>query len=186
MDIMEGISSSRFEPNRGITREEMAVILENYSKTMRYQLPASRSAIIYTDASSIGSIYADAVKSMQQAAIMMGESNNKFNPKAIVTRAEVSAMLHRFVKLTIDPTTAQGWAQNDDGQYMYYKNSNIVTGWQTIDGVKYFFDTNGNMVSDKWQSIDDKWYYFNTDGILARRTKIDGFEVDENGVRITK
>lgn len=184
--IIQGISDGKFAPSRAITREEIAVIMANYAKAMDYKLPVSRSEIAFEDASSIGSNYAEAVKSMQQAGILMGETNNKFNPKANVTRAEVSAMIHRLVKLTIDPTTAQGWAQNDDGQYMYYKNSKEVTGWQTIDGVKYFFDICGIMTSRKWVQIDGKWYYFNADGTLARSTKIDEFEVDENGVRKTK
>lgn len=42
------------------------------------------------------------------------------------------------------------------------------------------------MVSGKWLEIDGKWYYFNADGSLAKSTKIDGYEVDENGVRKTK
>ena len=228
--IIKGISSSQFEPNRGITREEIAFIMANYAKAMNYKLPATRSAIEFADASSIGSSYEDAVKSMQQAGIIMGEASNKFNPKAIVTRAEISAMIHRLIKLTIDPTAAQGWAQNDDGQYMYYTGGRIITGWQTINSAKYFlntdgtlktgwvqddtgnkryysgnqmivgfwdigakgnsktyyFDTNGNMVSGKWLQIDGKWYYLNADGVLARSTKINEFEVDENGVRITK
>ena len=74
-------------------------------------------------------------------------------------------MLHRFIKLTIDPATAQGWVLDDGGQYQYYKDGKVLTGW--------------------WE-IDSKWYYFNTDGSLARSTKIDGYEIDENGVRKTK
>ena len=96
---------------------------------------------------------------------MMGGSGNKLNPKASVTRAEVSSMLHRYSKLTIDPATARTWALNDAGQRLYYMDGKALTGWQTIDG---------------------KWYFFYMDGSLAASTKIDGYEVDENGVRITK
>lgn len=74
---------------------------------------------------------------------MMGGTGNKFNPKGNATRAEVSSMLHRYVKLTIDPATAQGWALNDAGQYLYYKDGKVLTGTQTIDGVKCFFETTG-------------------------------------------
>ena len=157
---------------------------------------------------------------------MMGGTSNQFNPQSSATRAEVSSMLHRYIKLTIDPSTAQGWAKNDAGQYLYYKDGKALTGTQTIDSMKYFFettgvlktgwvqdgnnwrfysgnimlvgfwdlgangsnktyyfDTYGNMVSGKWLQIDGKWYYFNADGSLAKSTKIDGYEVDENGVR---
>ena len=228
--IIQGIGNSQFAPERAITRQEIAVILQNYAKATGYTLPVTRTATTYADASGIGSAYKTAVTAMQQAGIMMGETNNKFNPTGNTTRAEASAMLHRYIKLTIDPDTAQGWAKNDDGQYFYYKDGKPVTKTQTIDGVKYFFndngslktgwvkddtgnwrfysgntllvgwwdigangnnkryyfDTYGNMISGKWLQIDGKWYYFYADGSLAKSTKIDGYEVDENGVRKTK
>ncbi|WP_034861266.1 S-layer homology domain-containing protein [Ruminiclostridium cellobioparum] len=223
--IVQGIGNQQFAPDRAITREEIAVIFANFAKATGYKLPVIREASTYADDSSIGSTYKTAVTAMQQAGIMMGETNNKFNPKSNATRAEVSAMLHRYIKLTIDPATAQGWALDDDGQYMYYKDGKALTGTQTIDGVKYFFETtgvlktgwvkdggnwryysgnkaavgwldisdkryyftkNGLMVSGKWLQIDGKWYYFNSDGSLAKDTKVDGYEVDKNGVRKTK
>ena len=227
--IIQGIGNNQFAPDRAITREEIAVIFVNYAKATGYTLPITREATTYADASSIGSSYKDAVKLMQQAGIMMGGSDNKFNPKENAARAEVSAMLSRYIKLTINPATAQGWAQNDAGQYMYYKDGKSLTDTQTIDGAKYFFnddgtlktgwvkdgdnwhfysgktmligwhdfDENGDnktyyftkdglMVSGKWIEIDGKWYYFYTDGSLAKSTKIDGYEVDKNGVIKTK
>ena len=227
--IIQGIGGSQFAPDRAITREEIAVIFTNYAKATGYTLPITREATTYADASSIGSAYKDAVKAMQQAGIMMGGSDNKFNPKGNATRAEVSSMLNRYIKLTINPDTAQGWTLNDAGQYLYYKDGKALTDTQTIDGVKYFFNsdgtlktgwvkdgdnwrfysgktmlvgfwdlgangnnktyyftTDGLMVSGKWLEIDGKWYYFYTDGSLARSTKIDGYEVDEKGVRKTK
>ncbi|MGF7145902.1 hypothetical protein HNQ56_004350 [Anaerotaenia torta] len=227
--IMQGIGNQQFAPDRAITREEIAIIFANYAKATGYKLPVIREATAYTDASSIGSTYKTAVTAMQQAGIMMGGTGNKFNPKASATRAEVSSMLHRYIKLTIDPTTAQGWALNDAGQWLYYKGGKALTGTQTIDGVKYFFEINGTlktgwvkdgdnwryyscnkaltgwwnigsdsakktyyftkdglMVSGQWLEIDGKWYYFYTDGALAKSTKVDGYEVDKNGVRKTK
>ena len=227
--IVQGIGNQQFAPDRAITREEIAVIFANYAKATGYKLPVTREATAYADVSSIDSTYKTAVTAMQQAGIMMGGTSNQFNPKSNATRAEVSSMLHRYIKLTIDPATAQGWALNDAGQWLYYKDGKALTGTQTIDGVKYFFettgvlktgwvkdgdnwrfysgnimlvgfwdlgangnnktyyfDTYGNMVSGKWLQIDGKWYYFNADGSLAKSTKIDGYEVDENGVRKTK
>lgn len=140
--ILTGISNKKFAPNRVITHEELAAIFVNYARATGYTLPIIREATTYADASSIDTAYKDGVKAMQQAGIMMGGSNNQFNPKRKATRAEVSSMLNRYIKLTISPDTALGWAQNDDGQYLYYK-----------------------------------------DGSLAKNTKIDGYEVDANGVR---
>ena len=41
------------------------------------------------------------------------------------------------------------------------------------------------LVTGKWLEVEGKWYYFHPDGTLARNTVIDGYEVDENGVRKT-
>jgi len=230
--FIQGIGNSQFAPDRAITREEIAVILTNYAKATGYTLPITREVTDYADTSSIGSACKEAVKAMQQAGIMIGGNNNKFIPKSSATRAEVSAMLYRYIKLTIDPATAQSWAKNDSGQYIYFKDGKTLTGWQTIDGKVYCFDrsggayangwkkndkdewfflsadgsalvgwldigANGNnkcyyftkdasMVFGKWLEIDGKWYYFYTDGSLAVSTKINGYELDENGVRKTE
>ena len=228
--IVQGVGNSQFAPDRAISREEIAVIFANFAKATGYTLPVTRNATTYADASSIGSTYKTAVTAMQQAGIMIGGTSNKFNPKSSATRAEVSSMLHRYIKLTIDPDTAQGWTLNDAGQYLYYKNGKSLTGTQTIDSVKYFFNTDGtlktgwvkddagnwrfysgntmlvgfwdlgangnnktyyfakdgSMVAGKWLEIEGKWYYFNADGSLAKSTKVDGYELDENGVRKTK
>lgn len=220
--IVEGVGNGQFAPDKAITREEIAVIVVNYAKATGYRLPATRAASDFADAASVGSTYQDAVTAMQQAGIMMGGTNNMFNPKGNATRAEVSAMLDRYIRLTIAPATAEGWALGDDGKYLYYRDGKALTAWQTIDGEKYFFradgslqtswvkdgdnwryydrnkaaegwldiggtryyfDADGSMSAKKWLQIDGKWYYFNADGALARNTKIDGYEVDENGVR---
>jgi glucan-binding YG repeat protein len=131
---------------------------------------------------------------MQQAGIMMGGTDNRFNPKPNATSAEVSSMLHRYIKLTIDPTTAQGWAKNDAGQYLYYKDGKVLTDTQTIDGTKRFFNTDGtlktgwvkdgdnwryysgNKAAMGWLDISDKRYYFTKDGLMVsgKWLQIDG------------
>ena len=223
--VVQGIGNNQFAPDRAITREEIAVIFANYAKATGYKLPVTREATTYADDSGIVSTYKMAVTAMQQAGIMMGGTSNKFNPKASATRAEVSSMLHRYIKLTIDPDTAQGWTLNDAGQYIYYKNGKALTSTQTIGGMKYFFNIDGTlkigwvkevdnwryysgnkttvgwldisdkryyftkdglMLSGKWLQINSKWYYFYADGSLAKDTKVDGYEVDENGVRKIK
>ena len=225
--IVSGIGNGKFDSERAVTREEIALILQNYANATGYTLPVTREADTYADASSISTPYAAAVTAMQQAGVIMGGSSDMFSPKSSATRAEVSAMLTRYIKLTIDPDTAQGWAKNDAGQYLYYKDGKALTGEQTIDGVRYYFTSegvlqtgwvqddsgswyyysgntmqvgwweigtngsgktyyftsDGSMISGKWYEIDGQWYYFYTDGSLAKSTTVDGYELDENGVR---
>lgn len=183
--IMQDIGNHQFAPDRVVTREEIALILANFTKVTGYQLPVTRSAVTFADVTGIDSTYTAAVTAMQQTGIIMSRANNKFTPKASVTRAEVSSMLHRLIKLTIHPATSQGWAQNDDGQYLYYKDSMALAGWQLLNHKKYFFHPDGilktgwvedgdnrryypgNRASSGWQDIDNKRYYFTTDGLLV-------------------
>ncbi len=164
--VVQGIGNQQFAPDRAITREEIAVIFANYAKATGYKLPVTREATAYADASSIGSVYKTAVTAMQQAGIMMGGTDNRFNPKSNATRAEVSSMLHRYVKLTIDPATAQGWALNDDGRYMYYKDGKPLTGWQTIDGKKYYFYNIG-VLQTGWVKDGNNWRYYSGNKALT-------------------
>lgn len=139
MGIMQGIGNNRFAPTQAVTREEMAEIYANYAKVTGYTLPVTREVISFTDSENIGSTYKMAVTDMQQAGVLLGENNNRFNPKSSATRAEVSAMLYRYIKRTIDPATAQGFEKNDAGQWMYFQNGKALTGWLKNSNGEWFY-----------------------------------------------
>ena len=44
---------------------------------------------------------------------------------------------------------------------------NAITGYHDIDGKKYAFDINGNIVASGWCLIDNQWYYFTNVGALT-------------------
>lgn len=175
--IVYGIGDGTFAPDKSITREEMAVIFERYAKATGYHIPVNRQANIYADKENIGSEYKEAVTAMQQSGIMMGVEGNRFNPKGTATRAEVSAMLSRYIKLMITPETAQGFAMDDAGKYRYYKDGKALTGKQTINGVVYFFDESG-VLQTGWVKDGNRWRYY--DGAKAHKgwlhLKTDGEE----------
>ena len=62
-----------------------------------------------------------------------GKNENKFDPKGTATRAEVATVLRQFVEIVIDPQAANGWQQNDSGQWSYYRNGKPVKGWLSDD-----------------------------------------------------
>ncbi|CCY21206.1 putative uncharacterized protein [Firmicutes bacterium CAG:24] len=121
---------------------------------------------------------------MQQAGILSGKNGNKFDPKGTATRAEVATVLRRFVEIVIDPQTANGWQQNDSGQWSYYRNGKPVKGLLSDDQKWYWLDkTTGMMFAGGWKQIDGKWYYFYTDGTMAVNTTIDGYTIGSDGAR---
>lgn len=142
-NIVSSTSDTAFSPDMAITRQEMAVMLVNYSKAIGYKLPSVHAEVSFADSSSIASWAKDAVKQMQMAGILMGKSGNKFDPTATATRAEASAMLRRFVELVVSTETAEGWSMNESGQWMYIQDGNRTTGKKTVDGKSYEFDQYG-------------------------------------------
>ncbi len=185
--IVSGYGNGKFGPTDLITREQMAVMMQNYAKATGYKLPVSAAAVTFSDSAKISSYAKAAIKAIQQAGIMQGKGNNIFDPQGNATRGEASTILRHFVELVIDKGTARGWVQNDAGQWQYISESGKpVTGWLTVNSDKYYFSGDGIMVSGQWLQIDGKWYYFYADGSLAKNARIDEYEVDENGVRKTK
>ncbi|MBC5657012.1 S-layer homology domain-containing protein [Clostridium sp. BX14] len=172
--IVEGVTATTFAPDTNINREQMAVIMKNYAAKLGYDLPQTLKAVTFADNTQISSWAKDAVKSMQQAGILTGKNENKFDPKGTATRAEVATVLRRFVEIVIDPQAANGWQQNDSGQWNYYRNGESVKGWLSEDQKWYWLDkVTGMMFAGDWKQIDGKWYYFYADGTMAVNTASD-------------
>ena len=142
-NIVKGIGDGKFAPDQSITREQMAVILQSYAKAIGFTLPKVHAENTFADSAKIGAYAKDAVKQMQMAGIISGKNSNLFDPQGTATRAEVSAVLRRFVELAISSDTAQGWTMNDSGKWMYYENGKPVTGKKNIGGSIYTFDQYG-------------------------------------------
>ncbi len=70
-----------FIPDQPVTREEMALNLQNYTKAvMSCPLTITRDAINYDDNAGIDSVYKKLLLPCA-AGVIMGEKNNNFNPK---------------------------------------------------------------------------------------------------------
>lgn len=74
-------------------------------------------------------------------------------------------------KFYFDPISGYmhtGWewvAENNAWYYLDPSSGALVTGWQTIDGKKYYFDSNNKMVTGT-RTIDGKSYTFGSNGVL--------------------
>ncbi len=99
-NIINGIGDGNFAPEESITREQMAVVMQSYAKTIVFNLPEDNAENTFADSFRISSYAKDAVKQMQMAGVISGKSDNIFDPQGTATRAEVSAMLRRFIELT--------------------------------------------------------------------------------------
>ena len=106
--VVSGTTDTTFAPDTNINREQMAVIMKNYAAKLGYTIPKTLEVVNFADSAGISSWAKEAVKSMQQAGILAGKTNNCFDPAGTATRAEVAAVLRRFVEIVIDPQTANG------------------------------------------------------------------------------
>lgn len=95
--IVNGTSASTFSPNANVTREQMAAILYRYAQYKKYNTAASSSLNGFTDQASVSG-YATASLEWAVAEKLVNGSAGKLMPTGNATRAQVAAILHRFVE----------------------------------------------------------------------------------------
>lgn len=97
--IVNGTSDTTFEPNTNITREQLCVMLLNFSEATGIELTKVEDEITFADAGSISKWAKKAVKACQMADIVSGYNEGGkvlFKPKATATRAEAAQILYVF------------------------------------------------------------------------------------------
>ena len=94
--ITVGVSKTEFAPNAQISRQDMATMMLRYAKAMGIQLP-EMSKELFADDADIAVYAKEAVYKLKAVEIINGKDGNIFDPKGSTTRAEVAAVLHRFL-----------------------------------------------------------------------------------------
>lgn len=94
--ITVGVSKTEFMPEAKISRQDMATMMLRYAKAMGIELPAATGEV-FTDDSNIAAYAKDAVYRMKAAGVLNGREHGEFDPMGDTTRAEVAAVLHRFL-----------------------------------------------------------------------------------------
>lgn len=96
--IVRGLSSTIFAPDEALTREQMAVIIANYVKAFGIELPKQQTEHGYLDDADISTWAKEAVEYMQVTGIITGKTQGRFDPKATVSRGEISTVLRRLIE----------------------------------------------------------------------------------------
>ena len=102
--IVNGTGTTTFSPNANVTREQMAAILYRYAQYKQYGTTASAGLNGFSDAAKV-STYAKAPLSWAVAEKLVNGSEGRLLPTGNATRAQVAAILHRFVE-NVAKTTA--------------------------------------------------------------------------------
>ncbi len=96
--IMGGYDNSSFAPNDPITREQLAAIFYRYAQYKGYDTTQGGMAIReFGDYESISDYAMSAMAWAVNTGLVKGDSNLLY-PNGTATRAEIAAMLHRFVE----------------------------------------------------------------------------------------
>lgn len=94
--IVKGTSATTFAPNDSITREQMAAILYRYAQYKGYDVTKRADLSGYSDNSQVSAYAKDALAWANAAKLINGVTNTTLAPQGNATRAQVSAILHRF------------------------------------------------------------------------------------------
>lgn len=98
--LINGRSSTTFAPNAPITRQEVALVIENTLKYLGYNTEKSSKLIKnkFADYDDIDSWAIKAVSTVYREEIISGKPNNMFDPKGNASRAEVAKMMYILFK----------------------------------------------------------------------------------------
>ena len=108
--IMTGVSSVYFKPNDPLTRAEAVTVLIR-ALGFGNRAPNPGYYTYFSDDDKIPSWAKDSVYVAREIGILEGDSYNKFNPDKIMTRAEASAMLIRFLEF-LEKDLQQDYREN--------------------------------------------------------------------------
>ncbi len=96
--VADGVASATFNGEDDISREDMSLLLYNYSQISGRKLPSDIERTTFSDDAQIGAAAKTAVYALQQAGVIQGIGANTFSPKGTATRAHVAQIYMNFAK----------------------------------------------------------------------------------------
>ncbi len=95
MGISSGTGSGGFASESIIDRESMAVMLCRYARNCSINLKTVNEKTVFSDDGAIS--FKDEVYTLQQAGVIQGVGNGKYDPDGSATRAQVATIFMNFV-----------------------------------------------------------------------------------------
>ena len=95
--VVNGFDDGTFQPNAAITREQLAAILRNYAQYKGLDVTASGDLAHYSDAASISDWAKESVVWAVDQGLISGMTVNTLQPQGLSTRAQVAAVLQRYL-----------------------------------------------------------------------------------------
>lgn len=101
LGIVKGVSETSFEPERVVSRQEMAAIiirtLKNY-KNVTFTEEDLQQIAKFADTESIGAWALEDVYTARKLELMIGRDGNKFAPQSPTLRGEAASVIYNLLK----------------------------------------------------------------------------------------
>ncbi|MBQ8526795.1 MAG: S-layer homology domain-containing protein [Clostridia bacterium] len=98
--IVNGVTETEFAPDDNITREQIAAIIHRYAQYKGYDISVvgeNINILSYSDFDSISEYAAGSVQWAVGSGLIKGKTESTLNPLDFASRAEIAAILHRFI-----------------------------------------------------------------------------------------
>lgn len=105
LGIVNGSGDGEFQPEEGITREQMAAILVRFAAVSDVALPSVHEPIVFADEAAISDYAKEAVAAAQKAGIISGKETAagvSFAPQEKATREQTALMIVNLAAILTD------------------------------------------------------------------------------------
>lgn len=96
--IVTGYDNGLFGPDDIISREQLAAIFLRYADFEGKKFSAIRPPVVFADDALVADYAREPLASLFSYGIITGKGNNRVDPKGNTTRAEATAIFHRFAE----------------------------------------------------------------------------------------
>ena len=96
--IVNGTSDTTFSPDKSVTRQEIAAILQRYAKYKGADITQTADLNTYSDNTNVASWASDAMAWAVNKGIITGATSTTLAPSANATRTQVATMLMRYMQ----------------------------------------------------------------------------------------
>lgn len=96
--VINGVTASTFDPNSNITRQQMAAILYRYAQLREYNVSDTADLSEFKDYDTVGKFAQPAMSWAVANGLVQGYTDGTLKPKDSATRAQLAAILMRFMK----------------------------------------------------------------------------------------
>ncbi len=105
--IVVGCDDGNYHPDDPVTREQMALILYRYAQFKGYEWKVPAPLDPFPDAEAVSGYAREAMGWAVTNELILGVGDNYLAPAATATRAEIAALLSRFLSRAYVPETAE-------------------------------------------------------------------------------